>query len=64
MSDFMYGLGKVVFGTTVGVVFAELFAIGANAAVGDIKELKADIGQKLNPQPEPVKARGFKKKNK
>ena len=55
MRDALYGLGRFVVATTVGVVTAELFAIGANAAVSDIKDLSASIAEMMKPAPEPKK---------
>lgn len=53
---------KILAGVGVGLIAAELVAIGSNAAFDDIDYMKESIGKKLNPEPEPKKSGFFKKK--
>lgn len=51
---------KVAAGIGVGVIAAEVVAIGANAAFDDIDVIKDSVGKHFNPEP-PKKVGFFKK---
>lgn len=62
MSEKLLTAGKIMTGLFVGLVAAEITAIGANAAIDDCKVISREVLQKIIASPEPVKPKGFFKK--
>jgi hypothetical protein len=62
MSDKLFVVGKVITGLFVGLVAAEITAIGANAAIDDCKVISREVLGKIIATPEPVKPKGFFRK--